>query len=416
MDKTYLCIDLKSFYASVECVKRGLDPMTANLVVADESRTDRTICLAVSPSLRKEGVKNRCRLFEIPADKQFIIARPRMRLYMETAADIYEIYLEYIAPEDIHVYSIDEAFLDVTPYLSLYRKTPRELAELLKGAIYRELGLTAACGIGSNMYLAKIALDILAKHSPDGIACLDEELYRRLLWRHRPITDFWMIAAGRARRLARLGITCMEQLAAAPRELILRQFGVCGESLIDKAWGRDATEMADVKSYSPKQRSVSHSQVIGTRCTRERGQLLLGEMIYDLCLELTRTGMNCSAVSVCAGFSLPGGSHDSSGASKTIPPSCARSVIADHARRLYLGCAPAHIDLHRVGVSLSGLKPVCPEPALFEDMSEDRERRLQTAVCGLTDRYGKNAVLPASSYLPEATGRERNGQIGGHRA
>ena len=246
MQKVYLVIDLKSFYASVECVERGLDPLTTRLVVADPTRTEKTICLAVSVEMKRLGIKNRCRVFDIPKNMDYIMAPPRMKKYIEYAAKIYRIYLNYIAPEDIHVYSIDEAFLDVTPYLKMYGKDGRGMAEMLMTAIWKEVGVRATAGVGSNMYLAKIALDIMAKKSPDFIGVLDEESYRTQLWDHRPITDFWMISGGTANRLLSIGIRDMGGIARwssteQGEDKLYKLFGKNAEIIIDHAWGQDDT-------------------------------------------------------------------------------------------------------------------------------------------------------------------------------
>lgn len=237
MERSYLCIDLKSFYASVECRERRLDPMTANLVVADPERTEKTICLAVSPAMKALGVPGRCRLFEIPKGIEYVIAPPRMKLYIEVSAEIYAVYLKYVSREDIHVYSIDEVFLDVTDYLSMYRMTARELAGRMMEDVYRTTGITAAAGIGTNLYLAKIALDITAKHVEDHIGELTEEFYRETLWEHRPLTDFWRVGKGIAARLESVGIRTMKEVAQAEEDLLYHLFGVDAELLIDHAWG-----------------------------------------------------------------------------------------------------------------------------------------------------------------------------------
>lgn len=231
-ERQYLCIDLKSFYASVECVERGLDPMTTDLVVADPEREKGTICLAVSPSLKAKGVKNRCRVFEIPEGMKYIMAPPRMQKYIDYAAEIYGVYLEFIAPEDIHVYSIDEAFLDVTHYLWLYDMTAKELAIKIMNEVYKKVGVRATCGIGTNLYLCKIALDITAKHSPDFIGFLDEKSYRETMWNHKPLTDFWRIGNGTAERLARYGIYTMGDIAHTPEDILYKWFGIDAEILI----------------------------------------------------------------------------------------------------------------------------------------------------------------------------------------
>ena len=261
-ENRYICIDLKSFYASVECVERGLDPMTTNLVVADPERSDKTICLAVSPSMKKLGVKNRCRVFEIPDGIDYIMAQPRMQKYIDYAAEIYGIYLKWFSKDDIHVYSIDEAFIDVTHYLHVYGCTPRELAVKIMNEISSKIGVRATCGIGTNLYLTKIALDITAKHAEDFIGELDEEKYRETLWDHRPLTDFWRIGEGTARRLEKIGVHTMGELAAAAgrdENLLYKMFGVDAELLIDHAWGREPVTMADIASASAVDPPLSSS-------------------------------------------------------------------------------------------------------------------------------------------------------------
>ena len=262
-NRSYLCIDLKSFYASVECVERCLDALTTNLVVADPERGDKTICLAVSPSLKALGVKNRCRVFEIPKQIPYIMAPPRMKLYIEYSANIYAIYLRYVAKEDIHVYSIDEAFLDVTDYLGMYGMTARQLAVTIMEDVKRETGITATAGIGTNLYLAKVALDITAKHAEDHIGFLTEELYRKTLWEHRPLTDFWRIGRGTVNRLGSLGLLTMKDVAQADEDALYKMFGVDAELLIDHAWGRESVTMADIKAYRPENNSVGSGQRTG---------------------------------------------------------------------------------------------------------------------------------------------------------
>ncbi len=250
--RTYICIDLKSFYASVECRERNLDPMKTNLVVADLERTDRTICLAVSPAMKALGVPGRCRVFEIPSGISYITAPPRMQLYIDYSAKIYAVYLKYIAKEDLHVYSIDEIFMDVTDYLALYEMTAKELCLRMMEDVLETTGIPAAAGIGSNLYLAKIAMDITGKHAPDRIGVLDEDSYRRQLWDHRPLTDFWRIGSGIANQLKRIGITTMREIAQADERKLYRMFGIDAELLIDHAWGRESVTMEDIKAYSSK--------------------------------------------------------------------------------------------------------------------------------------------------------------------
>ena len=261
-ERQYLCIDQKSFYATVECVARGLDPMTTNLVVADPTRSENTICLAVSPSMKALGVRNRCRIKDIPGNIKHIVAQPRMQLYIDCAAEIYAVFLKYIAPEDIHVYSIDESFLDVTPYLAMYKMTAKEIAVMIIKDVKDTVGTICTCGIGTNLYLAKIALDIKAKHAVDFIGMLDEETYRAELWDHKPITAFWQIAEGKATRLRNHGITTMREVAMMDEAYLYDWFGIDAELLIDHAWGRESTTIADIKAYRSKSKSLSSGQVL----------------------------------------------------------------------------------------------------------------------------------------------------------
>ena len=264
-NRRYLIIDLKSFYASCECVMRGLDPMTTDLVVADAERGRGTICLAVSPSLKAKGVRNRCRVFEIPTRFHYIMATPRMQLYLNYAAEIYSIYLDYFCKDDIFVYSVDEAFIDIIGYTTIYHLSPKEMAKFLLGEIERRLGLPATCGIGTNLYLAKIALDITAKHAPDRIGMLDESAFRATLWNHTPLTDFWRIGHGIERRLLRMGLRTMGDIAHAPYKAIRKAVGIDGYLLYDHAWGREPTTIAEIHAYRPETQSVSEGQVLHQR-------------------------------------------------------------------------------------------------------------------------------------------------------
>ena len=260
--RTYLCIDMKSFFASVECAERGLSPFETNLVVADESRGKGAITLAITPKMKALGVRNRCRLFEIPKNIDYIIALPHMSLYIKYCADIFDIYLDYFSPDDIHQYSIDEAFIDVTDYLSIYKLEPKQLAKKIINEIAERTHIPATCGIGTNLYLAKIALDITAKHCKDHIGMLDEQTFKETLWEHRPITDFWNIANGIATRLARYGIHDMKGVATAPEDLLYRNFGKNAKLLIDHANGKESCTIADIKNYKGKSKSISNSQIL----------------------------------------------------------------------------------------------------------------------------------------------------------
>ena len=279
-NRVFFVIDMKSFFASCECADRGLDPMRTKLVVADESRTNQTVCLAITPALKTLGIRNRCRLFEIPKSIEFIIVPPRMKRYIEYASEIYAIYLKYIDKNDIHVYSIDECFLDVTTYLELYSIKPKDFAIKLMNEINSTLHIPASIGIGTNMYLAKIALDITAKSSKDKIGYLDEELYKKTLWNHTPITDFWQISKGISTRLEKYGIYTMKDLASAREDVIFKEFGVNAELLIDHAWGRESCLISDVKNYKGKSRSISSSQILPCNYSYEEARIILGKIKY----------------------------------------------------------------------------------------------------------------------------------------
>ena len=314
MDRAYLCIDLKCFYASVECVDRGRDPFEHRLVVADPSRGRKTICLAISPAMKALGVRNRCRVFEIPDGIDYEMARPRMRRYMEVSADIYARYLRYFSPEDIHVYSVDEVFIDVTPYLALYGKTARELAVELIDMVRRETGICATAGIGTNLFLAKVALDITAKHTPDNIGELDEERYKCLIWHHRPITDIWGIGPGIARRLAQMGAHDMGGVALLPERALYDEFGINAELLIDHAWGIEPCTMAQIHAYQPKAHSMGSGQVLMRDYAFEEARVVLREMVDNLTLELVDKGLVCGHVSLFVGYAHERGSAGERGA------------------------------------------------------------------------------------------------------
>lgn len=443
MRRQYLVIDLKSFYASVECVERGLDPLTTRLVVADPTRTQKTICLAVSPALKALGVRNRCRVFEIPRTLDYLMAPPRMALYIERSADIYAIYLRYVSPEDIHVYSIDEAFLDVTGYLGLYGCTARELGERIREDVVAHTGIPATCGVGTNLYLAKVALDITAKHSVDFFGELTEETYRQTLWSHTPITDFWRVGGGTARRLAERGIHTMGQLALAPKESLYQAFGVDAEILIDHAWGVEPVTMADIKAYRSQGQSLSNGQVLGHDVGFEAGLVIMKEMCDTLSLELVDRGLVCTSVGLMVGYRL--GKEERRALMEQVGSGgdgprfhVHRGKCADHgsaalpfatsslhelwkvAVPLLSQLAGGRRRIHRLYVTLGGVRPedaAGAQESLFRDAEElARERRKLEAVSAIKRRFGKNSLLKGIDLLPEATARERNEQIGGHRS
>ena len=277
-ERSYLCIDLKSFYASVECVARSLNPLTTRLVVTDVRRGSNTICLAVTPALKELGMQKRCRLFEIPEDVDYITAAPHMRHYMDVSATIYSIYLRYISPDDIHVYSIDECFIDATPYLALYSVGARELAARLMQAVLDETGIYATAGIGTNLFLAKVALDVMAKHAPDRIGMLDESEFRQTIWHHRPITDIWNVGPGIAQRLEKHGIRDLAGVALSDPRLLYQELGVNAEYLIDHAWGREPCTIAQIHAHKPASRSLTNGQVLARDYTFDEALVVLREM------------------------------------------------------------------------------------------------------------------------------------------
>ncbi len=414
----YLCIDLKSFYASVECVERGLDPMTTDLVVADPERTDKTICLAVSPSLKAKGVKNRCRVFEIPKGLDYIMAPPRMQKYIDYAAEIYEVYLDYIAPEDIHVYSIDEAFLDVTHYLWLYNTTPKRLALKLMDEIYKRVGVRATCGIGTNLYLSKIALDITAKHSPDFIGFLDEEAFKKTMWQHKPLTDFWRIGNGTAERLARYGIYTMEDIAKAPEDLLYKLFGIDAELVIDHAWGRESTTIKDIKNYRAKTNCLSSGQVLMRDYSFLEARLIVKEMLDLLCLDMVNKNLITDSVSLYVGYSNSLNVHGVHGTANIGKQTNADSLIIPAVTSLYDRIVNREYPVRRINLTCNRVvnDNGAEQLSVFDDEDTIKNKVIQETVLKIKSRYGKNAILKGMNFQEAATTRERNQQIGGHKA
>ncbi len=413
----YICIDLKSFYASVECVERGLDPFKVNFIVADPTRTEKTICLAASPAIKALGVPNRCRVFQIPKDIQYIMAPPRMRLYIQYSARVYAIYLKYFAPEDIHVYSVDEAFMDVTHYLALYKKTTKELAITILQDIKNTLGLTATCGIGTNLYLAKIALDITAKHADDFIGELTEETYKAQLWEHQPLTDFWMVGRGTVNRLARVGIFTMRDIAMADEALLFRLFGVNAEILMDHAWGIEPVTMADIKNYRAKTRSISSGQVLARDYNYKDCRLIVKEMCDLLCLELVKQHKITDHIALMLGFSFNVERRPLSASEKLTVTTSSNRILTEAVIKLFDRIADPNLYYRRVNISFDNLKDEAMEQLdLFTDpqvMAKDR--KLQQAAIDIKERYGKNALLKGMNLEEAGTTIERNGQVGGHR-
>lgn len=440
-NRIYLCIDLKTFYASVECADRGLDPLEDDLVVADESRGSGTICLAVSGSLKAKGVRNRCRLFEIPRNIHPIIAPPRMRHYMEVSAQIYGTYLEYISPDDIHVYSVDECFIDATPYLSLYGCSARELAVELMDAVYKRFKIRATTGIGTNLFLAKVALDITAKHVSDGIGYLDERNFKSAIWHHRPITDIWGIGPGIAARLERLGAYDLAGVCKLDESSLYREFGVTAEYLIDHAYGREPCTMAQIHAYKPRATSMSAGQVLACPYSYEDAHTVMREMVEGIALDLVDKAVVCSHVSLYVGYAKPNdakplnrqrhagehgtrcivGGYGFGGASASRKLGVYTNSFKELMRRfdaIYAEVCDPERQIKRVNIGVGNLLPEELRTFdLFSDVeSQKQEHSLQKAVLDVKNRYGKNALLRGTSYREHATGRERNEQIGGHRA
>lgn len=478
-ERTYVAIDLKSFYASVECVDRKLDPLTTNLVVADESRTEKTICLAVTPSLKAFGIPGRARLFEVvqrvrelnrsrKEPIEYIVAPPRMARYLEVSAQVYNVYLQYIAAEDIHVYSVDEVFMDVTNYLATYKTSARDLAMRMIREVLRVTGITATVGIGSNLYLAKIAMDVMAKQMPadkDGvrIAELDELSYRRALWDHRPITDFWRVGRGYAKRLAQYNMFTMGDVALCslgkPDEfysetLLYKLFGVNAELLIDHAWGWEPCTMADIKSYRPSVNSMSSGQVLQHPYSFAKARLVAREMAESMALDLLSKDLVTDQVVLTVGYDIdslkqPGCHYDGplaeDGYGRVLPAPVHGSLnfeeTTNSTQLIVLAIETifdkmVHPDLlvRRITVVANHVlrkddvvTPVSEQLPLFVDESElaaraqfaeqlAREEERQRAILDIQRKYGKNAVLKAVDLTEDATAQQRNGQIGGHRA
>ena len=415
---TYLCIDLKSFYASVECVERGLDPMTTNLVVADPSRTEKTICLAITPAMKALGIKNRCRIFEIPKHVDYIVAPPRMQKYVDTAADIYEIYLKYISREDIHVYSIDEAFMDVTDYLNLYQLSARELGLRIMQDIYEQLGVRASCGVGSNLYLAKIALDITAKHASDFIGELTEESYQKTLWNHKPLTDFWRVGAGTARRLEPFGIRTMQDIAEADENLLYQLFGVDAELLIDHAWGREPVTIADIKTYKPHSSCLTSGQVLGCDYPFDKGLLIVKEMTDLLCLDLVEKKLVTRSITLHIGYSNRLNVPSAHGTTALAMDTSSDLLIIPAVTALYKQIVDPSYQIHRINITCNHVMPEeYHQYSFFVDAEElERNRKMQQAVIDIKNKFGKDAILKGMNLEEGATTRERNHQIGGHKS
>ncbi len=418
VQRTYIVIDLKSFYASVECVERGLDSMTARLVVADPERTEKTICLSISPAMKALGIHNRCRVFEIPKSVDYIMAQPRMQLYIDYAAGIYGIYLKYISKEDIHVYSIDECFMDVTNYLPLYQMTARELGQTIMADILREYGIRATCGVGTNLYLAKVALDITAKHSPDFIGELDEETFQRTLWDHKPLTDFWRIGRGIAAKLEKYGIHTVGDIAGTDEDFLYKLFGVDAELLIDHAWGRETATIAAIRSYKARTNCLTSGQVLGCDYSFDDAKLIVKEMMDLLCLEMVEKNLVSDSVTLQVGYSRQLAVESSRGTASLDAETNADIILVPAVSALFERIANPELAIHRINISVNHvIEEEYRQYSMFTDVRElERNRKLQTAMLDIKKKFGKNAILKGINLQEASTMQERNQQIGGHKS
>ena len=453
MEKAYIAIDLKSFYASVECVERGLDPLTARLVVADESRTEKTICLAVSPALKTLGIPGRARLYEVftKAPKgSFIIAKPQMKKYMKISAQIFEIYAGFVAGKDIHVYSVDEVFIDATSYLKSYKMTARELTQAMISRVLKETGITATAGIGTNMYLAKIAMDIEAKHmkaDKNGvrIAELTEKSYRQKLWDHQPLTDFWRIGKGYDKRLKNLSIHTMGELARyslTGSDKLYAEFGINAELLIDHAWGWEPVTMQDVKGYKSDNHSVSSGQVLAEPYVYRRARTIVMEMADELALDLLQNRLVTDQIVLTIGYDVTNlrkykGDVKEDFYGRKVPKHAhgtanlgefcnSARVITDKCVELFDRIIDKELTIRRIYVVAnhvrweSSKKPL-RQLDIFTDYAKnhkelERDKRRQDAILKIKKRYGKNAILKGINFEDGATMRDRHEQVGGHKA
>jgi DNA polymerase V len=407
----------KMFFASVEALDRGLDPFETNLVVADPSRGNGAICLAITPAMKKLGVKNRCRIFEIPKNLEYLTALPRMKLYMDMSAKIYSIYLKYVSADDIHVYSIDECFIDATHYLKIYNKTAKEFAQMLMNAVMKETGVCATAGIGTNLFLAKVALDITAKHVPDNIGNLDEEEFKKQIWKHRPITDIWNIGNGIANRLAKYGVHDLYGVTKMNEQTLYREFGVNAEFLIDHAKGIEPCTISDIHNYKSKNNSISNGQILFDDYNYDDAFLVLKEMIDVLVLELIEKNLVTNNISLFIGYSKD--VHPSTGGSKKLKKytSSYKEIIKEF-EELYKTKTAKDYPIRKINVGLNNIvdeDAVCFQLDLFSDVEQTaKERNVQEAVLNIKNKFGKNAVLRGISLEKKSTAKIRNKLVGGH--
>lgn len=413
--KTYLCIDLKSFYASVECVERGLDPMTVNLVVADPSRGNGAICLAITPNMKRLGIHNRCRIFEIPNNVRYITALPRMKKYMEVSSQIYGIYLKYVSPEDIHPYSVDECFIDVSQYLNLYNLTAVEMAKKMIKDVYDTTGITATAGIGTNLFLAKVALDISAKHASDYIGILDEESFKKNIWHHKPITDIWSINRGTEKRLLKYGIDDLYGITLIEEEILFKEFGVNARLLIDHAYGIETCTIEDIKNYKSQTNSLSNSQVLFSDYKYEDAYLVLKEMVDLNSLELIEKHVVTNNIALSIGYSKDV-INPTGGARKLDGYTQSREKLMKEFCDLFEKTTNKNYLIRRISISFGNVKDEMYNSIdLFSDVEKmNKEKALQQTILDIKNKYGKNSILKGMNLEKNATAIKRNKLIGGH--
>lgn len=414
-ERTYICIDLKSFYASAECAERGLDPFKTNLVVADASRGNGSICLAVTPAMKKLGVKNRCRLFEIPPNIKYITALPHMKRYMEISAEIYGIYLKFVSREDIHIYSIDECFIDVTSYLLMYKMTPRQLAVYMMEEVRKNTGISAAAGIGTNLFLAKVALDITAKHSPDSIGYLDNEEFRRTIWHHQPITDIWNIGRGTAKRLEKYGVHDLYDVSCLDSRILYREFGVNAQYLIDHANGIEPCTISDIHNYHSENQSISNSQILFRDYDYDEAWLIVKEMVDNLTMELTEKNLVTDSISLYVSYSKNAVKSDG-GTMKTGEYTNSYKKLVKYFEKFYHSRVRKDYPIRKISIGFNNLADESfSTVTLFTDFkAEEKERRLQNTIAEIKNRYGKNSLIKGISLDKASTAQMRNKLIGGH--
>lgn len=417
MKKIYLCIDLKCFFASVECVERHLDPFQTNLVVADPSRGNGALCLATSPKMKVQGVRNRCRLFEIPKNIEYEVAIPRMRIYQEYAANIYSIYLKYVSQDDIFVYSIDELFIDATTYLTYYHINAEDFALLLLKDVYQSTGITATVGIGTNMYLAKVGMDIIAKHNFNNMAFLDEKIYKEKLCHYQPLTDFWHVGKGIVNRLSKYGIHDMYDIAHTDEEILYKEFGINAEYIIDHAWGKEPTTIAEIQQYIPQSNSFSNSQVLFEDYNYNDALLVVKEMVDLNVLRLVDQHKVTNHISISIGYSK-NTIKSTGGSCKITTRTNSHQILLEEFMRLFKKTTSKDHPIRTISISFGNIMDEYFESYdLFTDYEGlQKERNLQQAIISIKKRFGKNSILKGLNYLDKATTIKRNTLIGGHNA